>query len=110
MPTFITRGRYSADSIRKMVAKPEDRHQSVAKLVESTGGKLLNYYVTLGQYDFLTIIEAASAKEASAFILAAAASGAVSDVETTEAFTGAEAKQVFETAAKSVSVYKPPGQ
>src|SRR3954451_10097894 len=63
MPIFITRGRYSSESIKNLVASPEDRQQSVAQLVESTGGKLLNFYVTLGQYDFLTIVEAASARE-----------------------------------------------
>jgi uncharacterized protein with GYD domain len=109
MPIYITRGRYSGESIRNMVANPEDRLPAVRNLVEAAGAKLLNFYVTLGHYDFLLIAEAPSAKEASSFVLAAAASGSVTDVETTEAFTTAEAKQVFAGAGKAVEKYKLPG-
>ena len=69
MPIYITRGRYSAESIKNLVANPEDRLPAVRNLVEAAGAKLLNFYVTLGHYDFLLITEAPSAKEASAFIL-----------------------------------------
>ena len=70
----------------------------------------MNFYVTLGHYDFLVITEAPSAKEASAFILAAAAAGSVTDIETTEAFTSSEAKQVFTGAGKATEKYKLPGK
>ena len=110
MPIYVTRGRYSPESIKNLVAKPEDRTASVKKLVEATGAKLVSFYVTLGHYDFLLITEAPSAKEASAFILGAASAGAVTDVETSEAFTGAEAHQVFAAAGKAAGIYKLPGK
>jgi uncharacterized protein with GYD domain len=109
MPIYITRGRYSAESIKNLVAKPEDRQQAVSALVEAAGAKLLNFYVTLGHYDFLLITEAPSAKEASAGVVAAAA-GSVTDVETTEAFTSSEAKQIFTIAGKAAEKYKLPGK
>ena len=109
MPTFITRGRYSAESIKKLVANPENRETAVRTLVESSGGKLKDFYITLGPYDWMTIVEAPSAKEASAFILAAAATGSVTDIETIEAFNGAEAKEVFTAAGKAAAKYVPPG-
>jgi uncharacterized protein with GYD domain len=109
MPIYITRGCYSAESIKNLVANPEDRQQSVSKLAESVGAKLLNFYVTLGHYDFLVITEAPSAKEASALIVAAAATGSVTDIETTEAFTGSEAKQMFTIAGQAMQKYKLPG-
>ena len=112
MPIYITRGRYSGESIKNLVANPEDRLPAVRNLVEAAGAKLLNFYVTLGHYDFLLIAEAPSAKEASAFILAAAAAAAGSgtDIETTEAFTSSEAKQVFTGAGKATEKYKLPGK
>ena len=110
MPIYVTRGRYSAEAIRNLVANPEDRLPAVRNLVEAAGGKLLSFYVTLGHYDFLIITEAPSAKEASAAILAAAASGSITDNETTEAFTTAEAKQVFAGAGKVAESYKPTRQ
>ena len=109
MPTFITRGRYSAEAIKKLVANPENREQAVRSLVESSGGTLKGYYVTLGQYDWMTIVEASSAREGAAFILAAAASGSVTDIETIEAFNGAEAMQIFTAAGKAAAKYTPPG-
>ena len=109
MPIYVTRGRYSAEAIRNLVANPEDRLPAVRNLVEAAGGKLLSFYVTLGHYDFLIITEAPSAKEASAAILAAAASGSITDNETTEAFTTAEAKGVFAGAGKVAEKYKRPG-
>jgi uncharacterized protein with GYD domain len=110
MPIYISRGRYSSDSMKKLVANPQDRSDSVKKLVEAAGAKLLHFYVTLGQYDFLVISEAPSAREASAAIVAAASTGAITDVETTEAFTSAEAKQLFTIAGKAAAKYKAPGK
>jgi uncharacterized protein with GYD domain len=110
MPIYITRGRYSADSIKNLVATPEDRLPAVRNLVEAAGAKLLNFYVTLGHYDFLLIAEAPSAKEVTAFVLAAAASGSVTDTETTEAFTTAEAKQALAGASQAAEKYKLPGK
>ena len=46
MPIYITRGRYSAESIKNLVANPEDRLPAVRNLVEAAGAKLLNFYVT----------------------------------------------------------------
>jgi uncharacterized protein with GYD domain len=71
---------------------------------------LLSYYVTLGEHDFLTIVEAPGVQEVSAFILAAAAGGAVTDVKTIAAMTTAEAKQAYAAAGKAAASYVPPGK
>jgi len=109
MPIFITRGRYSAEAIKNIIQNPQDRQEAVSRLAEAAGARLLNYYVTTGETDWLTIVEAPSAREAAAMILGAAAAGGVSDVQTVEAFTGAEAKQVFAAAGKATAVYRAPG-
>src|SRR5262245_12446797 len=110
MPIYIARGRYSAEAIKSLVANPEDRQEAVKALCEAVGGKLLGFYATLGHYDWLTIVEAPSAKQAAAATLTAAAGGATTDSETTEAFTTAEAKEVFANAGKALKKYKPPGR
>jgi len=109
MPIFISQGRYSRDAIKGMIANPEDRAEAVAKLLEAAGGKLLAYYVTLGEYDFMSIGEFPDAQGASAAVLAAAASGAVTDVKTITAMTTAEAKQVFAATGKAAAAYRAPG-
>ena len=58
MPIYITQGRYTREAIKGMIVKPEDRADAVARLLSKIGGRLLGYYLTLGEYDFLTIAEA----------------------------------------------------
>ena len=57
MPLFITQGRYSREAISGMIAKPEDRSATAAKLIEAAGGKMLAYYVTFGEYDWLIVAD-----------------------------------------------------
>ena len=109
MPIFISQGRYSREAIKGMVAKPEDRAELVAKVVEAAGGKLLAYYVTLGEYDWMTIGEFPDHQGVSAVMLAAAAGGGITDMKTTTAMTTAEAKQVFAAAGKVAAAYRAPG-
>ena len=109
MPIFITQGRYSRDALKGMIANPEDRAEAARKLFEAAGGRLLAYYVTLGEYDWLTISEFPDHQGVSAGIVAAAASGGVTDVKTTTAMTTAEAKQVFAAASKAAAAYRAPG-
>ena len=109
MPIFITRGRYPRDVIKGMIANPEDRAEVVAKLAQAAGGKLLAYYVTLGEHDFEVITEMPSHKEASTVVLAAAAGGGAVDMRTTLAMTTAEAKEVFAATGKVAASYRPGG-
>ena len=40
MPIYISRGRFTSDAVKGMVAKPENREEAVSKLFESAGGRL----------------------------------------------------------------------
>ena len=60
MPVFITQGRYTQDAVKGMLAKPEDRADSVAQLFAKAGGKMIAYYMTFGEYDFLIVSEGSS--------------------------------------------------
>ena len=57
MPIFIYRGRYNADAVKGMMTSPEDREAALAKVFEKAGGKLLAFYLTFGEDDFLTIAD-----------------------------------------------------
>ncbi|MDF1586846.1 GYD domain-containing protein [Marinimicrococcus flavescens] len=109
MPIFITQGRYSQSAIKGMVAKPEDRAEAVAELAGKAGGKLLHYWVTLGEYDFLVVFDMPSHKEVSAAMLAAGAGGGITDFRTTLAMTSAEAKAVFGAAGDLTASFRPAG-
>ena len=110
MPTYMSQGRYSRDAVKGMLASPEDRTQAVSKLVESVGGRLISYYVTFGEYDWMVIVEAPDESAMSAVVIAAAASGGVSDTKTTLIMSGSDAKRAFSKAQEIAKSYKVPGQ
>ena len=110
MPIFISQGRYSQDAMRNMATAPEDRTEPVSKLIEAAGGKLLAYYVTFGEYDWLLVVEAPDARTVAAAVIAAAAGGGVTDMKTTLAMTGAEAMQAFGTAGDLAKNFRSAGQ
>jgi len=43
MPIYISRGRFTSNAIKGMLAKPENREEAVAKLFKSVGGKLIGW-------------------------------------------------------------------
>jgi uncharacterized protein with GYD domain len=82
----------------------------VRKLIEAAGGKVINFYFTTGNSDFLLISEANDAENIIAALMAASAAGTISDVTTARAWTGAEFKAVAEKASKAASAYRAPGK
>ena len=91
MPIYISRGRFTSDAVKGMLAKPENREEAVAKLFKSVGGRLIGWYLTFGHHDWLAIAEFPDEKAAASAILAAAAGGSLSDIETTVAMTAKDA-------------------
>ena len=109
MAIYITQGRYTREAIKGMIVKPEDRAEALSRYVSKGGGRLIGYYVTFGEFDYLSIIEAPSETQMAAILLAAAASGAVTDVRTTLAMSAIEAKGAFAAAGDLAATYKSPG-
>ncbi|MEX2108968.1 MAG: GYD domain-containing protein [Solirubrobacterales bacterium] len=61
MPTYVMLTNLTAEGVRTLKNNP-DRVAEVNKEVEQIGAKVLAQYATLGQYDFVTIIEAPDEK------------------------------------------------
>jgi hypothetical protein len=72
-------------------------------------GKLISFYFTTGDSDFMLITEGETESTIAA-LLATAAKGMVSDVTTVRAWTAAEFKAVADKAAKLADAYRPPGK
>ncbi|MEE2981545.1 MAG: GYD domain-containing protein [Pseudomonadota bacterium] len=92
MTTYISQGNYTRAALQGMLDKPEDRAVEVAALAKAAGGKLLDYYITFGEYDFLVIMN--SGKDESKFmgaIMAAAAGGGICNLKTTVAVSSKKA-------------------
>ena len=108
---YITQGRFTQTAMKGMVAKPEDRSEQVRSLFEGAGGKLLGYYVTLGEYDFLVITEGdVDLKTYMSRMAAVAAGGGVTDLKSTIALTATDMKGAFEMAQKAAGQFRSAGQ
>jgi uncharacterized protein with GYD domain len=110
MIRLVTRGRVTRDYVKGFLAAPEDREAAVHKLIEGAGGKVLNFYFTTGDSDFLLICEADDAESIIGAMMATVAAGAISHVTTSRAWTGAEFKAIAEKGSKAQSLYRAPGK
>ena len=109
MPCFILTGRYTLDAVRGLMAKPEDRSGAVGAVVSAAGGKMLHYWVTTGDTDFVLVAEADQVEDFMAGVMTAAASGSVTDLKTVRAWSSADFAKVAEKAASIASSYRAPG-
>lgn len=106
MPYFVTQGRFTQDAIRGMLAHPQDRAEAVRGLFAQSGGKLISYYMTFGDYDFLVISEGPDEGVAVSTIVTAA-SGEVQDLKTSLAVTSEEMKKSFQKAGRVAASFAP---
>jgi uncharacterized protein with GYD domain len=109
MGIFITQGNYTQQAIKGMVDNPEDREGAVAALMESVGAKLLQYYVTTGEYDFLVVSEGEDVKDLIAGLMIAGSTGGVANLKTVQALTTQEAKAAMEKANAARAGFRPAG-
>ncbi|HZT25452.1 MAG TPA: GYD domain-containing protein [Pseudolabrys sp.] len=109
MPIYITQGRYTRDAVKGMIIRPEDRADAVSRLLSKAGGRLVGYYLTFGEYDFLVIADIPNDIQAAAALLAAASGGGVTDLKTTVALTSVEAKGAFAAASDLAPTFKSAG-
>ncbi len=108
MTIYITQGRYTRDAIIGMIDKPEDRAKAVADLGTAAGAKLLSYYVTLGDYDFLTIMEGSKdPTKTIAAMMAVASTGGATDLKTTVAVSSQDAVKAMRAAKRMRKGFKP---
>ena len=107
MTTYITQGRFTQQGIRGLLDKPEDRRGAAEAVMRAGGFRLIDYYVTLGEYDFLIIAEGPEGLNPG--LLVAAATGAASNLKTTLAYTTADLKAAAEKAGGIMGSFGPAG-
>ncbi|KAA1176903.1 GYD domain-containing protein [Rhizobium tropici] len=110
MPLFIITGCYSAAAAKGMIADPSDREAAARAIMEAAGGKQHSFYVTTGETDWMIIAEFPDGVDLIPALLVVGASGAVSNIKTVRAYTGAEFKAAQKKAGKIASAYKAPAK
>lgn len=109
MANFIVTGNYTTKAVQGMIASPSDRAAAVKPLIEAVGGKLLSYFATTGESDFLMICEAADGEDIIPALMVAGATGTVSNLKTVRAYSSADFLAAQKKAGGIAAKFKPAG-
>lgn len=93
MPHYITLFRITQKGIEDIKGGPS-RLDAAKKAIEAAGGKVKGFYLTLGQYDAIGIVELPNDEAAAKIALANASRGTIRG-ETLRAFTEDEYRKLI---------------
>jgi uncharacterized protein with GYD domain len=93
MPQFVTLVHYTQQGISKIKESPS-RLDAAKKAAEAVGGKVLAWYLTMGQYDAVLISEFPTDEACAAFTLSAGQLGNIS-TETLKAFPEPDYRKII---------------
>ena len=97
MPTYVVLANWTDQGIRTVKKSPQ-RLDATRKAIEAAGGKLLGFYLTMGRYDEVLIVEGPSDEVAAAVALSAGSEGNVR-TETMKAFTENQYREIISKVA-----------
>ncbi len=107
MPAYLFQVSYAPESLKRLIAKPENRGEIVSKAIEKLGGKVIGVWLSFGEYDTIAIFELPDNISAASFALAVAAGGSCRTVKTTPLLSAEDVVPVLKKAG--ASTYKPVG-
>ena len=108
MPHFMLKIKYSQDSVKGLVANPQDRRHAAEAALATVGARLRDFYFAFGDADVILTYEAPDAATAASIAMTLGASGAASSAETIALLTSDEAMEAMKKSAKTLKAYKPP--
>jgi uncharacterized protein with GYD domain len=76
MPTYISLARWTDQGVRNIKEAPQ-RIDAFKKGVQAAGGKLTGFYVTMGKYDIVTIVDAPNDEAVANMVLSTESKGNV---------------------------------
>ncbi len=93
MPTYITLARYTREGITKIKESPA-RLDKAKQMIKSAGGEMKGFYLTMGQYDLVTVCDAPNDEAVAKIMLGLGSLGSIS-TETFRAFTEDEYRKII---------------
>ena len=93
MPHYITLFRFTQKGIEDIKGGPA-RLDAGKKAIEATGGKLKAFYLTMGQYDAVAIVELPNDEALAKVVLGVSSRGSIRG-ETLRAFTEEEYRKLI---------------
>jgi uncharacterized protein with GYD domain len=94
MPTYFSLINYTDQGIRNVKDSPQ-RLDAAKKLITDMGGELKGFYLTMGPYDLIAILEAPDDEVVAKVLLALGSAGNVRTI-TLKAFPEADFRRVIE--------------
>jgi len=93
MPTYISLGNWTDQGIRDIKGAPK-RLDSARRMIKDAGGELKAFYMTMGAYDLVTIIDAPNDETVAKVLLSI---GGLGNVRTTtlRAFDEGQTKSII---------------
>ena len=76
MPSYAILGNYTEQGIKTMKDLPA-RLQASKDAIQGVGGRMIYFYLTFGEYDFISVVEVPDADAAATVLLGIAADGNV---------------------------------
>ena len=95
MPSFVVLGNYTDQGI-KDVKNVRSRVEAAKEAIQQAGGRMIFYYLTLGEYDFVSVVEMPDAEAGAGVLLSLGARGNVR-TSTMRAFTEEETWAITES-------------
>jgi uncharacterized protein with GYD domain len=92
METYIILGKYTATGMARLKELPE-RLKNWEKTIEAMGGKWISYYLTVGHYDVVIIVQLPDRETLTTLLLAQGMLGNL-QTETLMAFSQAETERL----------------
>ncbi len=106
MSVYLMRFRFTPEKWSRLIQYPEDLRDAARAYIEQVGGSLLGFYYGFGEYDGYAIYEAPDNISMSGVVLAIAAGGALSRVDTTVLMTVEETLEAL-AKGKGISYHRP---
>ena len=108
MAKFYLMGNYTAKAFQGFIANPDtDRRAAINAVASAVGGKVIDYDVVRGSYDFILKLEVPNFEGMAAAKLATEATGAVTNITIMEPIN---INNVAKLAGKAAASYKVPGK
>ena len=92
MPTYIVLLKWTPQGVQNVKSSPA-RLDAARKSFETAGVKMKDFYMVMGQYDLVTVLEAPDDFTLAKAILSATSQGSITS-ETCRAFTEAEYRNI----------------
>ncbi len=93
MPSYLVLGNYTEQGIRDIKDSP-NRLQEAKQAAEAAGGRLIFFYLTMGQYDFASVVELPNDEMAATILLKLGGQGNMRTT-TLKAFTEDEYRSII---------------